>query len=76
MLYCKFCYVGRVLSSCYHRSYAIRLCWSSTPANVKAINRAATSEFTFGENYGRMMMMFAMISMYSFNCPLITPFGN
>ena len=62
-------------TACYYR-YIIHLCLSSSPANIKSVNRAATYEFRFGENYARMLMMLAMIMMYSFNCPLITPFGK
>ena len=61
--------------NCYCR-YIIYLCLSSSPANIKSVNRAATYEFRFGENYARMLMMLAMIMMYSFNCPIITPFGK
>ena len=64
-----------VMTDCYCR-YIIHLCRSSSPANIKSVIRAATYEFRFGENYARMLMMLAMIMMYSFNCPLITPFGK
>jgi hypothetical protein len=37
--------------------------------------RAITVEFRFGEQYARMMLLFAMVVMYSIPCPLITPFG-
>jgi hypothetical protein len=30
----------------------------------------------FGEEYARMLLIFAMVMMYSFSCPLITPFGR
>ena len=29
----------------------------------------------FGEHYARMMLIFAMVVMFSISCPLITPFG-
>ena len=32
-------------------------------------------EFRFGEQYARMMLIFAMVVMFSISCPLITPFG-
>ena len=32
-------------------------------------------EFRFGEQYARMMLIFAMVVMFSVSCPLITPFG-
>ena len=54
----------------------IGLCKSSSPANNKTVHRAMLSEFSYGENYGVMMQMFATITMYAFNCPLITPFGR
>jgi hypothetical protein len=30
----------------------------------------------FGEEYARMLLIFAMVMMYSISCPLITPFGR
>ena len=29
----------------------------------------------FGEHYARMMLIFAMVVIFSISCPLITPFG-
>ena len=51
---------------------------SRTPANMKAIRRnlSASTEFCYGENYARMLMVHAMTCMYSFSCPLITPVGK
>ena len=55
--------------------YAVQVCMSSSSANSAAIQRSVTGEFLFGEQYARLLMMFAMVMMYSISCPLITPFG-
>lgn len=55
--------------------YLIQICCSSSKADTPAIRRAITVEFRFGEQYARMMLLFAMVVMYSIPCPLITPFG-
>ncbi|XP_023327129.1 CSC1-like protein 2 [Eurytemora carolleeae] len=55
--------------------YLIQILGSRTKADTPAIRRAITYEFRFGEQYARMMLLFAMVVMYSIPCPLITPFG-
>jgi len=55
--------------------YLLQLCFSKTEAEAPAIQRALTYEFRFGEHYARMLLIFAMVMMYSLSCPLITPFG-
>ena len=55
--------------------YLYHLFLSKTPANAKAVQRAVTYEFRFGEHYGRMLMIFSLIIMFSFSTPMITPFG-
>ena len=39
------------------------------------LNTNETILFRFGEQYARMLLIFAMVMMYSLSCPLITPFG-
>jgi len=55
--------------------YAIQVCLSSSPANNKAIERAITFEFRFGEEYAKLLTVFAMVVMLSTSTPLITIFG-
>ncbi|XP_023342328.1 CSC1-like protein 2 [Eurytemora carolleeae] len=55
--------------------YMVQLCFSRSKAETPAIQRAVTYEFRFGEQYARMLLIFAMVMMYSLSCPLITPFG-
>jgi len=55
--------------------YMVQVCFSRTEAESPAIQRAVTYEFRFGEQYARMLLIFAMVMMYSVSCPLITPFG-
>jgi len=55
--------------------YGLQVCISRSEADSGAIQRAVTYEFRFGEQYARMLLLFAMVIMYSISCPLITPFG-
>merc|ERR1719427_2616678 len=55
--------------------YLIQICMSRSKADTPAIRKAITYEFRFGEQYARMMLIFAMVVMFSISCPLITPFG-
>jgi len=55
--------------------YLLQVCLSRSEAESRAIQRAVTLEFRFGEQYARMLLLFAMVIMYSISCPLITPFG-
>ena len=55
--------------------YLIQICMSRSKADTPAIRKAIKYEFRFGEQYARMMLIFAMVVMFSMSCPLITPFG-
>ena len=55
--------------------YLIQVCLSRSKAEVPAIRRNIRLEFRFGEHYARMMLIFAMVVIFSISCPLITPFG-
>ena len=55
--------------------YLIQICVSRSKADTPAIRKAIKYEFRFGEQYARMMLIFAMVVMFSMSCPLITPFG-
>ena len=55
--------------------YLIQVCPSRSKAEVPAIRRNIRLEFRFGEHYARMMLIFAMVVIFSISCPLITPFG-
>eukprot|EP00092_Neocalanus_flemingeri_P009447 GFUD01010165.1.p1 GENE.GFUD01010165.1~~GFUD01010165.1.p1 ORF type:complete len:846 (+),score=190.82 GFUD01010165.1:77-2614(+) len=55
--------------------YLIQICMSRSKADTPAIRKAIIYEFRFGEQYARMMLIFAMVVMFSISCPLITPFG-
>ena len=55
--------------------YFLQVCSSRGKADTPAIRKAIKYEFGFGENYSRMMLIFAMVVMFSLSCPLITPFG-
>jgi len=55
--------------------YLIQICLSRSKVETTAIRKAIRYEFQFGEQYARMMLIFAMVVMFSISCPLITPFG-
>ena len=55
--------------------YFIQVCMSRSKADNPAIRKAIRYEFRFGEQYARMLLIFAMVVMFSISCPLITPFG-
>jgi len=55
--------------------YLIQICISRSKADTPSIRKAIRYEFRFGEQYARMMLIFAMVVMFSISCPLITPFG-
>jgi len=55
--------------------YLIQICMSRSKADTPIIRKAIRYEFRFGEQYARMMLIFAMVVMFSVSCPLITPFG-
>ena len=55
--------------------YLVQICISRSKADTPAIRKAIKYEFRFGEQYARMMLIFAMVVMFSIVCPLITPFG-
>ena len=56
--------------------YTIRVCYSRSKAETAFIqNVLAISEFRFGEQYAKVLMILCMVVMYSMLCPLITPFG-
>lgn len=55
--------------------YLIQACLSKSKAETPAIRRAVTYEFMYGEQYARLLLMFALVTMFSISCPLITPFG-
>jgi len=55
--------------------YGVQVFLSRTKAEHEAIHRAVATEFRFGEQYARMLLILSMVVMYSISCPLITPFG-
>ena len=56
--------------------YMIRVCLSRSKAETAYIkNVLVISEFQFGEQYAKILMILCMIVVYSTLCPLITPFG-
>ena len=55
--------------------YLLQVCLSRSKADTPAIRKASRYEFRFGDQYARMMLLFAMVVMFSLSCPLITPFG-
>ena len=55
--------------------YLLQVCLSRSKADTPAIRKASRYEFRFGDQYARMMLIFAMVVMFSLSCPLITPFG-
>ena len=56
--------------------YLFRICFSRSKAESSFIkNVLVISEFQFGEQYAKMLMILCMIVVYSILCPLITPFG-
>jgi len=55
--------------------YAVRLCLARSKAETASVRKAILWEFPFGVQYAWMLLIFAMTTMYSLSCPLITPFG-
>ena len=55
--------------------YLLMVCCSRSKADTPAIRKEIRYEFRFGDHYARMMLIFAMVTMFSMSCPLITPFG-
>lgn len=55
--------------------YTVRLCLARSQAETASVRRAILWEFPFGVQYAWMLLIFAMTTMYSLACPLITPFG-
>ena len=56
--------------------YIFRVCYSRSKAETAFIqNVLVVSEFRFGEQYAKLLMILCMVVMYSMLCPLITPFG-
>ena len=56
--------------------YIFRICFSRSVAEASYIkNVLVISEFQFGEQYAKLLMILCMIVVYSMLCPLITPFG-
>ncbi|PSN32304.1 CSC1-like protein 2 [Blattella germanica] len=55
--------------------YTVRLCLARSKAETASVRKAILWEFPFGVQYAWMLLIFAMTTMYSLSCPLITPFG-
>ena len=56
--------------------YTFRVCLSRSKAEASYIkNVLVISEFQFGEQYAKLLMILCMVVVYSILCPLITPFG-
>ena len=55
--------------------YLLMVCCSRSKVDTPAIRKEIKYEFRFGDHYARMMLIFAMVTMFSMSCPLITPFG-
>jgi hypothetical protein len=45
-------------------------------AETAGVRKTILWEFPFGVQYAWMLLIFAMTTMYSLSCPLITPFGK
>ena len=56
--------------------YIIRLSLARSEAETASVRRAILYEFQFGVQYAWMLLIFAMTTIYSISCPLITPFGE
>lgn len=55
--------------------YTFRLCIARSRAERVAVRRAVLWEFPLGAHYAWLLLVFTMTTVYSFACPLITPFG-
>ncbi|XP_043231970.1 calcium permeable stress-gated cation channel 1-like isoform X2 [Amphibalanus amphitrite] len=55
--------------------YAFRMCMARSQAEIASVRAAVLWEFPFGIQYAWMLLIFAMTTVYSLLCPLITPFG-
>ncbi|XP_046676490.1 calcium permeable stress-gated cation channel 1 [Homalodisca vitripennis] len=55
--------------------YALRLCLARSKAESVSLRNTIMWEFPFGLQYAWMLLIFAMTTVFSLSCPLITPFG-
>ncbi|PNF17520.1 hypothetical protein B7P43_G16939 [Cryptotermes secundus] len=55
--------------------YTVKLCLARSQAETANVRKTILWEFPFGVQYAWMLLIFAMTTMYSLSCPLITPFG-
>lgn len=55
--------------------YIIRLSLVRSEAETASVRHSILKEFQFGVQYAWMLTIFAMTTIYSLTCPLITPFG-
>lgn len=55
--------------------YTVKLCLARSQAETASVRKTILWEFPFGVQYAWMLLIFAMTTMYSLSCPLITPFG-
>jgi len=56
--------------------YAVRLLLARSAAETSSVRKAILWEFPFGVQYAWMLLVFAMTTVFSLSCPLITPFGK
>lgn len=55
--------------------YSLRLCLARSKAETVSLRNTILWEFPFGLQYAWMLLIFAMTTVFSLSCPLITPFG-
>ncbi|KAG8234191.1 hypothetical protein J437_LFUL007351 [Ladona fulva] len=55
--------------------YTIHLSLARSRAETASVKKALLWGFPYGVQYAWMLLIFAMTTMYSLSCPLITPFG-
>ncbi|XP_054283648.1 calcium permeable stress-gated cation channel 1-like isoform X1 [Macrosteles quadrilineatus] len=55
--------------------YTLRLCLARSKAESVSLRNTIMWEFPFGLQYAWMLLIFAMTTVFSLSCPLITPFG-
>ncbi|KAI5736401.1 hypothetical protein M8J76_002862 [Diaphorina citri] len=55
--------------------YAVRISVARSEAETASVRKQILWEFPFGVQYAWMLLIFALTTVYSLSCPLITPFG-
>jgi len=56
--------------------YMVRLCFTRSKAEIVAVRKASLWEFQLGSQYAWLSLNFAIFTLFSLVCPVITLFGK